>query len=80
MAKRRYDPVWCVTVPLKTLKRICKVLELDPNEFMIGKDLDVMKSLLVQEFLIQSAEAVLSACEIGKNAQSLLDGLKASKP
>lgn len=65
-SKKKYDPKWTVGISEKLLRRICKVLDLDPRDFFVGQPLDderLYGSEQVLEFIIQSAEMLLAAIE-----------------
>lgn len=65
-SKGKYDPKWTVGISEKLLRRICKVLDLDPRDFFVGQPLDderLYGSEQVLEFIIQSAEMLLAAIE-----------------
>ena len=65
-SKGKYDPKWTVGISEKLLRRICKVLDLDPRDFFVGQPLDderLYGSEQVLEFIIQSAEMLLCAVE-----------------
>jgi len=65
-SKKKYDPKWTVGISEKLLRRICKVLDLDPRDFFVGQPLDddrLYGSEQVLEFIIQAAEMLLAAIE-----------------
>jgi len=65
-SKKKYDPKWTVGISEKLLRRICKVLDLDPRDFFVGQPLDderLYGSEQVLEFIVQSAEMLLAAIE-----------------
>jgi len=65
-SKKKYDPKWTVGISEKLLRRICKVLDLDPRDFFVGQPLDderLYGSEQVLEFIIQAAEMLLCAVE-----------------
>jgi len=64
--KKAYDPEWTIGISERTLRRICKFLELDPNDFLVGQPLDddrIYKCEQVLYFVSQATEMLLTSIE-----------------